>query len=83
MLRALGNANGRKFLILGVDKANVEKLMAKKPIIVRGNEFGLDLSIDVVIMYGDTLEEVAKELRDNGIGPIPDPLPGPVEKPNA
>lgn len=80
MIRALGTqTNGRKILILGLDKTNIEKLTAGQPISVRGNQFGLNLPVNFVIMYGETLDDVAKELHEAGIGPIPDPLPEPVK----
>jgi len=80
MIRAVGTQkDGRKLLILGVDAINLENLKAKNAILVRGTQFGINLPVDVLIMYGDTLEEVAEDLRKSGVGSIPTPLPDPVE----
>lgn len=80
MIRAVGTQkDGRKLLIFGLDAINIERLKAKDAIFVRGNQFGLNLPVDVLIMYGDTLDEVAEDLRKSGLGSIPNPLPDPVE----
>lgn len=79
MIRALTTQkDGRKMLILGVDRINIERLTSKQPIIVRGGQFGMDLPMDVLIMFGETLDDVAAELRQNGFESVPDPLPNPV-----
>lgn len=81
MIRALATQkDGRKLLILGVDRTNIDKLTSKQPIIVRGDQFGLDLPVDFLIMFGETLDDVATELRQSGVGPIQNPLPDPVGK---
>ena len=47
--------------ILGIDAENVKRLMNNKPILVSLAELGG--KDDVMIMYGDTLEDIAKELE--------------------
>lgn len=80
MIRAVHtNPEGRKLLILGIDKTNVERIKAGQPILVKGDQMGLDLPIDVAILYGESLDDVAKSLRDMGFVSIPDPLPPPVK----
>lgn len=85
MIRAVATKkDGRKLLILGVDRTNIERLTSKQPIMVQGNQFGLDLPVDILIMFGETLDDVATELRQSGVGPVPNPLPDPEKNdPNA
>lgn len=47
--------------ILGIDAENIERLKAGQPIVVSLAELGG--TDDVVIMYGETLEAIAKELE--------------------
>jgi hypothetical protein len=64
MIRATGTAKGRKFLLLGVDRENINRLTAGKPIIVRAES--LDLERDVMIVFGETLQDVADQLEKAG-----------------
>jgi hypothetical protein len=82
MIRALGTQqNGRQILILGIDKTNVEKLTSGQPIFVGGkNKYGLDVPIDFVILYGETLDKVSEMLTACGICSIPNSLPEPMGK---
>lgn len=84
MIRAVHiRPDGRKLLILGLDQTNVERLKSGQPVLVEGGLMGLDVPIDVAIMYGETLDNVAKDLREMGFSSIPDPLPSLVKPSNA
>jgi hypothetical protein len=48
-------------IILGIDAENVKRLKENRPIFVNGSE--LDIPMDICIMYGDTLKEVADSLN--------------------
>jgi len=59
--------------ILGLDAENVRRLKAGQPIVVSLAELGG--SDDVAIMYGDTLEDVQRELERAQGSPLPKPTP--------
>lgn len=52
---------GNNNILLGVDKENIKRLTEGKPIRVRGKE--LEIEHDIFIVYGDTLDDIAKELN--------------------
>lgn len=56
--------------ILGIDAENVKRLKDGKPIIVCLAELGG--TDDVIIMYGDTLDDVEAELKE-AFGQLPTP----------
>lgn len=68
MLRARLN-NG--VFIFGIDAENVKRLKAGNPIIVSLAELGG--TDDVVIMYGETLEDIQRELEEAQGAPLPQP----------
>ena len=47
-------------IVLGVDKMNVERLKQGDPIRIIGSELSLD--VDIYLVYGETLKEIAEEL---------------------
>ena len=47
-------------VILGIDKENVKRLKDGKPIRVRGSD--LNVETDIYIVYGETLNEVQRQL---------------------
>lgn len=65
MIRATGEANGRPFLLLGVDRGNIDRLTSGKPIRVTMESVGIER--DVLIIFGETLQDVATELTAAGI----------------
>jgi len=66
MIRLTGTkADGRKFLILGVDKENIRRLTSGMPIRCTAESVGIER--DVMIVYGDTLQDVADELSKVGL----------------
>ena len=68
MLRARMN-NGA--FILGIDAENVDRLKNGQPILVCLAELGG--SDDVLIMYGDTLQDIKNELERASGQPLPEP----------
>lgn len=58
MIRARTNTG---VFILGLDAENIKRLKQGKPILVSLAELGG--TDDVLIMYGDTLDDIAKELE--------------------
>lgn len=66
MLRARAS-NG--VFILGIDAENVKRLKDGKPILISLAELGG--SDDVMICYGDTLDDIRKELEAASGAPLP------------
>jgi len=76
MIRMTGQTSeGRPFLLLGVDRENINRLTAGKPIICKGESVGIDR--DVMVVFGETLQDVTDELAKAGIVP-----PSPNSTPN-
>lgn len=66
MIRMTGkNAEGREFVLLGVDRENINRLTSGKPIICRAESVGIER--DVMVVFGETLQDVADELAKAGI----------------
>lgn len=65
MIRLKGNANGRQFLLLGLDRENINRLTSGQPIRVLADS--VELEQDVLIVFGETLQDVADELVAAGI----------------
>jgi hypothetical protein len=59
-------ANGRTILLLGLDKEGVRRLTSGEPVFVDGRTVGLE-TLDVVVMYGETIRDVMQELKKAGI----------------
>jgi len=55
-------------MILGIDAENVKRLKEGKPILKALAQFGG--TDDVLIVYGDTLDDVQKQL-EKAFGPLP------------
>lgn len=55
-------------MILGIDAENVKRLKEGKPILKSLAQFGG--TDDIVIVYGDTLDDVQKQL-EKAFGPLP------------
>lgn len=70
MLRA--RIQGGPF-ILGIDAENVKRLKAGKPILVSLVELGG--TDDVLIVYGDTLADIQRELEAASGSPMPPATP--------
>jgi len=52
-----------KVVVLGLSRVNVERLQAGQPIIVRGDEIGLD-EADIVLFAGETEASMAREMEE-------------------
>lgn len=66
MLRLRGRRpDGREFLLLGLDKENIRRLTDKKPIWIKGET--VQMEFDVLIMYGETLQDVTDDLAKRGL----------------
>jgi hypothetical protein len=61
-------------MVLGIDAENVKRLKEGKPILKSLGQFGG--TDDVLIMYGDTLDDVEAELAKQ-LGPLPAAQPHP------
>ena len=78
MIKAVAhNEAGAKILILGLSSKNLEKLKESKPIAFPTTELeklhGFDM---VVIVWGETEEEIVEEIRKHWPGPgIPPAVP--------
>ena len=67
-----GRLNNGVF-ILGIDAENVRRLKDNKPILLSLAEIGG--TDDILIMYGDTIEDIEKELELVTGKPMPEPMP--------
>lgn len=70
MLRARAS-NG--VFILGLDAENVKRLKEGKPILL--SLAGMGGNDDIMIMYGETLEEIKQELESASGKPLPPETP--------
>lgn len=55
--------DGRTLVGLGLSAGNIQRLKEGKPIHVHFEELNLPYKIDLMIMYGETEQELTKELR--------------------
>lgn len=56
-------------MVLGIDAENVKRLKEGKPILKALSQFGG--KDDILIIYGDTLDDVQRELAEASDGPLP------------
>lgn len=59
--------------ILGIDAENLRRLKAGQPILVSLAELGG--TDDVCIVYGDTIDDIKRELEKAAGHPLPQPTP--------
>ena len=59
--------------ILGIDAENVRRLKEGKPILVSLAELGG--TDDVLIVYGDTLQDIVRDLEEASGSKLPAPTP--------
>lgn len=62
-------------MVLGIDAENVKRLKEGKPILKALSQFGG--KDDVLIIYGDTLDDVQRELETAQGSPLPAAQPHP------
>jgi hypothetical protein len=70
------DANGRRTLILGLDDRNVQRLTTNQPLIVQGEEMGLD--IDIYIAHAPSYGELFAQMRAAGFTIPSFPLDKPI-----
>jgi hypothetical protein len=73
MIRAvMTKDNGRKLLILGVDKENIRRLTeCDEPLFLDGRTVQID-GIDLVILYGETIRDVIRTIKEKFHCELPD-----------
>lgn len=65
MIRLTGeSADGRKFVLLGIDKENVRRLTNGQPIRCSAESVGIER--DVIVVYGESLQKITDELAEAG-----------------
>lgn len=64
MLKFIAQRGDRKLLGLGLSKRNLELLEAGKPISFSGEQVSLD-GLDILILYGETEDDIQRELEEN------------------
>lgn len=55
--------NGRKIVGIGITAGNIERLRNGKPIHIHLEELGLPWACEVMIIYGDTEQSLADDLK--------------------
>ena len=55
----------KSVVVVGVDRRNVDRLTAGKPLRIRGKQLGL--GADVVVGYADRLEDFVEDLARQGL----------------
>ena len=65
MIRLTGKTGDRPFLILGVDRENINRLTSGKPI--RVTMESVDIERDVMVIFGETLQDVMDQLTSAGV----------------
>jgi hypothetical protein len=54
--------DGRTLVGIGITEANVKRLKDGEPIVVRAESVGLEPPVDIVIIYGKTLDDLSNML---------------------
>lgn len=68
MIKAAGRrTDGAPLIVLGLSAGNVDNLRSNRPMLIHLEELGL--SGDVIILYGDTEEDIRDDLA--AIGAVP------------
>jgi len=63
MVKFTSTREGRTLVGLGLSAGNVQRLREGKPIHVHLEELNLPYKIELMIMYGETEQEIANELK--------------------
>lgn len=72
MLKCVLRGDLNTTITLGITKENLHRLVNGKPIVVEGDEVRLK-GTKLLIHYGETMEDLAKQLREAGFNvEIPD-----------
>lgn len=54
-------------VLLGLDARNVELLKQGKPIMVKGEDIGIEGGLRIALMYGETIDDIVRELERTGV----------------
>lgn len=66
MIRMTGvKSDGTPFMLLGVDRENINRLTSGKPIVCNRESLGVER--DVMIVFGETLQDVINDLEKVGV----------------
>jgi hypothetical protein len=76
MIRAVLKRRGGDLILLGITPENLHRLEQGQPVLVKGES--IDKPFDIAIVWGETEQAIADELRKTGveIPEFPDPQPG-------
>lgn len=67
MIKAKADAGDRTLWLFGLSRGNINRLMAGQPILIRGNDLGLEKPVDITIIFGETEEDMEIMLRREGM----------------
>lgn len=59
-------ARKKNVIFIGLDKENIDRMLDNKPILFKGEQVGLP-GIQIVILAGNTLDDVKEDLRSIGV----------------
>ena len=59
-------ARKKNVIFIGLDKENIDRMLDNKPILFKGEQEGLP-GIQIVILAGNTLDDVKEDLRSIGV----------------
>jgi hypothetical protein len=63
MVKFTAHGKGKTLVGLGITSDNVARLKNGKPIVVTAESINLPFPIEIMIMYGETLEDLKKQLE--------------------
>lgn len=63
VMKGKGN---RRVVTFGIDKGNVAQLIEGRPIVVKGEDVGIE-GVDIAIVYGTTLQDIVDDYRRAGV----------------
>lgn len=70
MIKARATGPDSTIWVFGLSRANIERLMEGHPILMKGQDLGLEKPVDLMLFFGETEASMEQMLRDNElIGP--------------
>ena len=70
MVKASFTSEGKPFLLMGLTAGNLQRLQNGQPIRVRLEDFGVALTGELMIFFGETEKKIETDFRQMGlIGP--------------
>jgi hypothetical protein len=69
MILARGDHGDDQFLLIGLSRANIDRLVKGQPILIRRKTHGEAIPElwKIALMFGETENQIAAELRKNGM----------------